>query len=221
MNAMKILQSVEELLYEVMSWLLFYPRTLLMTLRHPLRTMRYSDREQQDKPEKQYLETLSPPLFLVLSILAAHGLELLFGVPLTDEPNPVSRFVTANDQNLLAFRALMFSLHPLVFAWAFLRLSGRKIDRESLRTPFFAQCYLAGATSILISLGSLGAQDPAIWTTLAGVAIVVVTTVWYVAVQRLWLMAAPGMTTLRAWGWAIVLYLVTTGLVVAANALVE
>lgn len=221
MNAMKILQSVEELLYEVMSWLLFYPRTLLMTLRHPLRTMRYSDREQQDKPEKQYLETLSPPLFLVLSILAAHGLELLFGVPLTDEPNPVSRFVTANDQNLLAFRALMFSLHPLVFAWAFLRLSGRKIDRESLRTPFFAQCYLAGATSILISLGSLGAQDPAIWTTLAGVAIVLVTTVWYVAVQRLWLMAAPGMTTLRAWSWAIVLYLVTTGLVVAANALVE
>lgn len=221
MNAMKILQSVEELLYEVMSWLLFYPRTLLMTLRHPLRTMRYSDREQQDKPEKQYLETLSPPLFLVLSILAAHGLELLFGVPLTDEPNPVSRFVTANDQNLLAFRALMFSLHPLVFAWAFLRLSGRKIDRESLRTPFFAQCYLAGATSILISLGSLGAQDPATWTTLAGVAIVLVTTVWYVAVQRLWLMAAPGMTTLRAWGWAIVLYLVTTGLVVAANALVE
>lgn len=221
MNAMKILQSVEELLYEVMSWLLFYPRTLLMTLRHPLRTMRYSDREQQDKPAKQYLETLSPPLFLVLSILAAHGMELLFGVPLTDEPNPVSRFVTANDQNLLAFRALMFSLHPLVFAWAFLRLSGRKIDRESLRTPFFAQCYLAGATSILISLGSLGAQDPATWTTLAGVAIVLVTTVWYVAVQRLWLMAAPGMTTLRAWGWAIVLYLVTTGLVVAANALVE
>jgi hypothetical protein len=221
MNAMKILQSVEELLYEVMSWLLFYPRTLLMTLRHPLRTMRYSDREQQDKPEKQYLETLSPPLFLVLSILVAHGLELLFGVPLTDEPNPVSRFVTANDQNLLAFRALMFSLHPLVFAWAFLRLSGRKIDRESLRTPFFAQCYLAGATSILISLGSLGAQDPAIWTTLAGVAIVVVTTVWYVAVQRLWLMAAPGMTTLRAWIWAIALYAATTGLVVAANTLVE
>lgn len=221
MNAMKILQSVEELLYEVMSWLLFYPRTLLMTLRHPLRTMRYSDREQQDKPEKQYLEPLSPPLFLVLSILAAHGLELLFGVPLTDEPNPVSRFVTANDQNLLAFRALMFSLHPLVFAWAFLKLSGRKIDRESLRTPFFAQCYLAGATSILISLGSLGAQDPAMWTTLGGVGIVIATTAWYIAVQRLWLMATPGMTTLRAWGWSITLYAVTTGIVVAANALVE
>lgn len=221
MNAMKILQSVEELLFEVMSWLLFYPRTLMMTLRHPLRTMHYSDAEQRDRPEKQYLETLSPPLFLVLSILLAHGLELLFGVPVTDEPNPVSRFITANDQNLLAFRALMFSLHPLVFAWTFLKLSGHKIDRDSLRTPFFAQCYLSGATSILVSLGSLGLDDPAMWSTVAGIALVVAITVWYVAIQRLWLMAVPDMKTWKAWAWAIGLYLLTTGLVVAANALVE
>ncbi|RZJ27826.1 MAG: hypothetical protein EON85_10405, partial [Brevundimonas sp.] len=77
MNVLTILRSVEELLYEVMSWLLFYPRTLFMTLTHPLRTMRYSDGEQRDKPDQQYLETLSPPLFLVLSILLAHGLELI------------------------------------------------------------------------------------------------------------------------------------------------
>lgn len=221
MNAMKILQSVEELLYEVMSWLLFYPRTLFMTLRHPLRTMHYSDAEQRDKPEKQYLETLSPPLFLVLSILLAHGLELIFGIGVTDEPNPVSRFITGNEQNLLAFRALMFSLHPLVFAWAFLKLSGHKIDRDSLRTPFFAQCYLAGATSILVSLGGLGVNDPALWSTLGGIVLVMVITAWYVAIQSLWLMSVPGMTRWKAWGWAFGLYLVTTGLVVAANAVVE
>lgn len=221
MNAMKILQSVEELLYEVMSWLLFYPRTLLMTLRHPLRTMHYSDAEQRDKPEKQYLETLSPPLFLVLSILLAHGLEMIFGVGVTNEANPVSRFITSSEQNLLAFRALMFSLHPLVFAWAYLKLSGHKVDRDSLRPPFFAQCYLSGATSILISIGTLGVNDPAIWTTLSGVAIVVITTAWYVAIQRLWLMSVPRMTRVKAWGWAIGLYVLTTGLVVAANALVE
>jgi len=221
MNAMKILQSVEELLYEVMSWLLFYPRTLMMTLRHPLRTMRYSDAEQRDKPEKQYLETLSPPLFLVLSILLAHGLEMLFGVGGRKEPNAVSRIITASQQNLLAFRALMFSLHPLAFSWAFLKLSGRKIDRDSLRAPFFAQCYLAGATSILVSLGSLGVQDPALWTTLSGMVLVGAITVWYIAIQRLWLMSVPGMTQARAWGWALGLYLATTGLVVAANAVVE
>lgn len=221
MNVLTILRSVEELLYEVMSWLLFYPRTLFMTLTRPLKTMRYSDSEQRDKPDQQYLETLSPPLFLVLSILLAHGLELLFGVGVTNEPNPVSRFVTGNDQNLLAFRALMFSLHPLVFAWAFLKLSGHKIDRETLRAPFFAQCYLSGATSILVSVGSLGVNDAAIWTTIAGMVLVAAITVWYVAIQHLWLMSVPGLSRARAWGWAIGLYLATTGVVFAANTLVE
>jgi hypothetical protein len=223
MNVLTILRSVEELLYEVMSWLLFYPRTLMMTLRHPLRTMRYSDSEQRDKPEKQYLETLSPPLFLVLSILLAHALELVFGVGLAvgNESSPVSRLITSNDQTLLAFRALMFSLHPLVFAWAWLKLSGHKIDRESLRAPFFAQCYLSGATSILISLGSLGVSDPAVWSTVGGAVLVAATTVWYVAIQRRWLMSVPGMTRGKAWLWALGLYLATTGLVVAANAVVE
>ena len=69
MNVLTILRSVEELLYEVMAWLLFYPLTLWKTLRRPLQTMAY---EQKDKPDKQDLETLSPPLFLVLSILLVH-----------------------------------------------------------------------------------------------------------------------------------------------------
>lgn len=63
MNVLTILRSVEELLYKVISWLLFYPLTFWRTLTRPMGTMRYSDAEQRDKAEKQYLETLSPPLF--------------------------------------------------------------------------------------------------------------------------------------------------------------
>lgn len=221
MNVLTILRSVEELLYEVISWLLFYPRTLVMTLRHPLRTMRYSDGEQRDKPDKQYLETLSPPLFLVLSILLAHGIELAAGFGVEANPTEVSRVITSSDQNLLIFRALMFSLHPLVFAWTWLKLSGRKVDRETLRPPFFAQCYLSGATSILVSMGSMGVRDPALWTTVLGVAVVLAATIWYLIIQRLWLMSVQGMTRGRAWLWAVGLFVATTGLVVAANALVE
>lgn len=216
-----ILRSVEELLYEVMSWLLFYPRTLFMTLTRPLKTMRYSDSEQRDKPEKQYLETLSPPMFLVLSILLAHGLEVLFGFQVEQGSSAVSRYVVGNDQNLLIFRALMFSLHPLVFAWAWLHLSGRRIDRDTLRPPFFAQCYLSGATSILVSLGSMGVRDPGDWTTLAGALVILVSTLWYLAIQRRWLMTVEGLGGWRAGLWAAGLFIATTGVVVAANALVE
>lgn len=221
MNVLTILRSVEELLYEVMSWLLFYPRTLMASLRHPLQTMRYSDQEQRDKPEKQYLETLSPPLFLVLSILLAHAIELAFGFRTEGDASGLGRVVTGSDQNLLAFRALMFSLHPLLFAWVWLKLSGKKIDRDSLRAPFFAQCYLSGATSILVSLASLGVRDPREWTTLLGVAVVIASTVWYVAIQRLWLMHVDGMTRIRAWAWAIGTFVAATGLVLLADVLVE
>ncbi len=221
MNVLTILRSVEELLYEVMSWLLFYPRTLAATLRHPLKTMRYSDQEQRDKPEKQYLETLSPPLFLVLSILLAHGIELAFGFRTESGGSGLGRFVVGNDQNLLAFRALMFSLHPLLFAWVGLKLSGKKIDRDTLRAPFFAQCYLSGATSILVSLASLGVRDPREWTTLLGVGVVIAASVWYVGVQRLWLMRVEGLTPLRAWIWAIGTFMAATGLVLLVDVLVE
>lgn len=218
MNVLTILRSVEELLYEVMSWLLFYPRTLFMTLRHPIKTMRYSDSEQRDKPDQQYLETLSPPLFLVLSILLAHGIEMVFGFRVEGGGHTaLGRMVTGSDQNLLAYRALIFSLSPLLFAWTFLKLSGRKIDRDTLRTPFFSQCYLAGATAILISLATLGVRDPREWTTLAGVAVVLIVTVWYLVIQHRWLMQVVGVTRPRAWFWSIGTFGAAMGLMVAVN----
>lgn len=217
MNVLTILRSVEELLYEVMSWLLFYPRTLFMTVRHPIKTMRYSDSEQRDKPDQQYLETLSPPLFLVLSILLAHGLEMAFGFRVEGGHTALGRLVMGSDQNLLAYRALVFSLSPLLFAWTYLKLSGRKIDRDTLRAPFFAQCYLAGTTAILVSLGTLGVRDPREWTTLAGVIVVLTVSAWYVSVQHLWLMQVAGVGRVRAWLWSIGTFVTAMALLVVIN----
>ncbi|MEG1452921.1 hypothetical protein [Brevundimonas sp.] len=186
MNVLTILRSVEELLYEVISWLLFYPRTLWMTLTCPLETMYYSDQEQRDKPEKQYLETLSPPLFLVLSILLAHSLELALGFKVEHGTSEIGRLVTENEQGLLAFRALLFSLYAVIYAALALRLTGKRLDRESLRTPFFAQCYLSGAYAILISIGSTCIRYPNAWGVGSGSLIILLTTVWYIAVEIAW-----------------------------------
>lgn len=221
MDLLKILRSVEELLYEVMSWLVFYPRTLWLTLRHPLRTMRYSDSEQHDRPEQQYLETLSPPLFLVLSIVLSHGIEVAAGLKLPEMREPLAAGIVSSHQNLMIFRALMFSTHPLLFGAVFLGLSGRRLDRDTLRPPFFAQCYLSGATSILIGLGSIGIRYPSDFWTVVGVVLIVVTTVWYLVIQRLWLMRIEGMTKWRAFGWAVGTFAAATALVVTAAAVVD
>lgn len=221
MDLLKILRSVEELLFELISWLVFYPRTLWKTLTHPLQTMAYSDREQADKPDQQYLDTLSPPLFLVLSIGLAHGIEVLAGLNLPPLHNAVAQGLLSSNQNLLIFRALMFSLHPLLFAVIWLHASGRRLDRETLRAPFFAQCYLSGATSILVGLASTGVRYPSEVLTLVGVVLILTSTVWYVAVQYHWLSQVQGMGRAKAVLWACSGFLISTGLVLAISYLLS
>ncbi|MFE9082818.1 hypothetical protein ACQKKG_11800 [Brevundimonas sp. NPDC003935] len=220
MNVLTILRSVEELLYEVISWLLFYPRALWMTVMRPLRTMRYSDSEQRDRPEQQYLETLSPPLFLVLSILLAHGAELAFGLGVEQGTSALGRLVTGNEQALLAFRALLFSLYAVIFAWLALRLTGKRIDRESLRAPFFAQCYLAGATAILISMGSIGLRANSDLTVAAGGLVIAATTVWYIAVEAVWLRRECGRGPVTAGVIALAAYAGASALVFSLGLIV-
>ncbi len=72
MNFTQLLKSLDDLLYEVVSLLVFYPVTMWRALRPPLRMMDYSDTELGDREEKQYADTLSPPLFLLLSLIISH-----------------------------------------------------------------------------------------------------------------------------------------------------
>jgi hypothetical protein len=50
---LKIIRSLEELLYEVMTWLVFYPRTMWRIVAHPLATTAYSEHEQTDTAAEQ------------------------------------------------------------------------------------------------------------------------------------------------------------------------
>jgi len=43
MDFLKIVRSIEGLLYEVMSWIIFYPTTMWRVIRHPLTMMKYSE----------------------------------------------------------------------------------------------------------------------------------------------------------------------------------
>ena len=217
MNALTLLRSVEELLYEVVSWLVFYPKTLWMMLSRPLRTMAYSDREQHDKPDQQYLDTLSPPLFLVLSILLAHGIELAAGLHLDQSRSEIGQMITSNDQTLLSVRALMFSLYTVTYAVLFLLLGRKRIDRETVRPPFFAQCFLSGALAILISLGTTGIRYPGDVATLAGLVVILATVAWFLWVQTRWLARIEGVGGAAALGWSVLAFGVSTGAVIGVG----
>jgi uncharacterized membrane protein len=157
MNFMQLLQSLDDLLYEVMSWLVFFPITLWRTLTRPLRMMDYADSELGERRAEQYTDTLSPPLFLLLALLLAH----LIGLATGEGTNPIVARTTGfagyidSDGKLLLLRLALFSIIPLMLASTLLVAQRRPFTRERLRAPFYAQCYPAGAFALALAASTL------------------------------------------------------------------
>jgi hypothetical protein len=196
MDFLKILRSLEALLYEVMSWLIFYPRTMWRVIAHPLRMMRYSEVEQTEAPEQQYGDTLSPPLFLLLSILITHGIEVAMHERLV--LHGLAGELVQSHEYLLILRTIAFSIVPLMFASALLRGLGKPIDRTKLRAPFFSQCYLAAPFALAIGLSSVALRSSIHPLRIAGAICALLAIVSYLGLQTAWLAAHLPISTGRA-----------------------
>lgn len=183
MDFMRLLQSLEELLYELVSWLVFYPVTLWRTLRRPQQMMRYADVELGDTQEERYTDTLSPPLFLLLTLLFAHGLELALIAHRDDAMLPD---MLRNDTNLLVFRAFLFSFFPLLMAVRLLGRTGAVLDRNTLKPPFYSQCYVAAPFAFGLSAGLNIARTGHQEMVAVGGVIAVLSFLWYTVVEVRW-----------------------------------
>ena len=222
MDFMRLLKSLEEALYEIVTWLLFYPLTMWRSIFHPQAMMRYADAELFDATEEQYTDTLSPPIFLLLTLLIAHLIE-----------NHVTRMSTtmlpsfmAEDKNLLAFRAIIFSIFPLFISLKFLHHRKIAVDRKTLKPPFYSQCYVAApfafAVDMAIVIGRL--HSPAMSVTAWALFAVALT--WYLAVEARWFQVALNMSLGRAIWTAVfvtaqVMLLVLLILLVIAFAIIK
>jgi hypothetical protein len=150
MDFMKLLKSLEELLYEVMVMLVFYPRTLWLTIRHPQRMMDYADTELGDVQSEQYTDTLSPPLFLMICLAISHGIS----VSVNPQGTTALPGILAQTENLLAFRLFLFSLFSLMMALRLLKMLGIALDRESLRAPFYSQCFVTAPVAMALGVAT-------------------------------------------------------------------
>ncbi|WP_176526666.1 hypothetical protein [Rhizobium subbaraonis] len=204
MDLMKFLKSLDELLYEIVSWLVFYPLTMWRSIRHPKAMMRYADTELVDDPPEQYTETLSPPLFLLLSLFLAHGSEMMLA---RWEGTWVRPTLLASDSNLLIFRAILFSIFPLLMSVRLLRRRKIAIDRETLRAPFYSQCYVAAPFALGVSLAGQIARIETAAAAMAGLALFAASVSWYLAVETRWFKADLGMPTGRAFVTVLVTFL--------------
>lgn len=184
MDFMRMLRSLEELLYEVMTWLVFYPRTFILTLLRPMKTLEYCRQQFHRSEEEQFDKSLSPPLFLLLSILSSHVIQLTIGYdPLAKSHNLLTH---ASEQNLLVVRSLMFAVFPLVFALHHLKAWGQTLSRPTLRAPFFIECYPAAVYTLLVQLG-FTLSGAFAWGHVAGGVLTLAATAWYLGVETAWI----------------------------------
>jgi len=195
MDFMNLLKSFENFIFEVVSWLYFYPRTLWLSLFRPGEMMAYADDELDDLPGDQYESTISPPLFLLITILLATWASDTISGP--DDPATTPAFLL-DWKNSLLLTASIFSVYPLVMAIALLLQQKREIDRRALRPPFYSQCFVAApfalANAIAMALFVLETQTAMI----GGLAIFAAALLWYFILQARWFVRQLGTSILRA-----------------------
>ncbi|PZM17190.1 permease [Rhizobium tubonense] len=196
MDFMRLLKSFEEFLYEIASWIVFYPITMWRTLRHPSAMMRYADIELLDNEADQYIDTLSPPLFLLVTLVIAHSLELSLLPKETSVVLP--SFLASADANLVIFREISYSLFPLFMASKLLRKSRTSLDRRTLRPPFYSQCYVAAPFALGINIATILVRMGGDVLIPTGLAVFLLVLVWYVTIQTRWFRADLGVSTTKA-----------------------
>jgi len=198
MDFMKLFKSLEELLYEIIVMLVFFPKTLWRTFRYPQRMMDYADTELGDVQSEQYSDTLSPPVFLMMcvavSYLAARAM------PGPDDISILPAFLQ-NPENLLAMRVLVFSLFPLMVSLRLLHGLGIQLDRDTLRAPFFAQCFVAAPAAMMLGLSQSIRHVATPHSGYVATILLAVTLGWYLRQQAHWFRSKLKCSLPR--GWAI------------------
>lgn len=202
---MKWLNSLDELLYEVMSWLLFLPITLWRATIHPLRTMADVERQRALPDDQQYSAALSPPLFLALTLLLAHSVSTALGQTDAIIANKHGLGSLVDDNaSALVLRVVVFASFPLFVAARLVRARVGDLDRLTLRQPFYELCYPTAVFTLGLSLGTSLTDVSGTHMRMAGGALILCSVAHFCIVQTRWFATAVATSHVRAVGSVLI-----------------
>jgi hypothetical protein len=213
MDFMKLLKSLDDFLYEVVGWIIFYPLTFVRSVLHPVAMLHYSDNELTKPDEEQYSDTLNPPIFLMITLFLAYLIGKILQPHAAELPGALS-----NDSNLLLFRGVTFSIFPVLMALDVLRHQGKPINRKALRPPFYGQCFIAAPFALVASTAGQLIGLHRVPYVLFSLALFFIAFVWYVAVEIVWFSSTLNISKRRA-AWDVLVVVALTNILVVAVAL--
>lgn len=187
MHFVQWLSSLDELLFELMSWLVFFPVTLWRTLTRPLETMRYAQTQQALARELQYRGAVHPPVMLILATVVSQavGLAIDGTSPIVTSHRGLANLVDDNT-TLLLLRITLFGVFALIVAVRKVLRSGVELTRDTLKAPFYAQCYFVSSIALLVSIGVTAVGHGVPWVRAAGALLLMGALVFYVIVEVRW-----------------------------------
>ena len=212
------LKSFENLLYEIMSWIVFYPRTMWRSARHPLRMMDRSIGELELSPDKQFRDVVSPPIFLLLTVIVAHAfeVEVVGNSSLIDNGIGLAGLIQDNT-SLILYRLIAFASLPVIAAALVLAATDRPMNRDTLQPLFYAQCFVTTPVVLVCSIAATLTRLPESANIPAAI-LFVVAIGFYLGVEAAWFKQETKRGALVGSLWAVAV-LVCSGLVLAATAL--
>jgi hypothetical protein len=154
MDFLKLLKSLEELLYQSIVLLVLFPKTFVKVLVGPSWVTSYVNSEWEKPAEDRFDQYVSPLLFLFLGVV----LPFVVGMKLSGQYNvanipPESLpgiLGIADEQSFLAYIAIYSLTLPLSFTTVSQVISRRQLGFRSMQRVFYAQCFLA--TPLLIAM---------------------------------------------------------------------
>ena len=198
MDFLKILKSFEEFVYEALTWLVLMPRTLWRIVVSPRRMTAYASGQLAADSETRFSEAISPPLLLILCVLLSQFIDLAVRNPTPETDAGLGAMLLSSEQNLLLYRTIAFGVWSLAGA-AFLLVHARTaVNRETLRAPFYEQCYMVSPFAFAMSVSlTLIALDQT-WAILLAACLSISATLWFWVAQAAWFRARASMAVWRS-----------------------
>lgn len=152
MDILRIIQSLQDFMYELVVWVLLLPKTVFRAVFRPAQMVAYVNAEWEKSPEDRFDDYLSPALFLLVVAVVPNALFNWMGQVVV--PLDLSAQLTENN---LAASTLAVLTCLLVYLFWLQLFNKNPVRRSTLKRLFFIQCYLvAPAQLIYLLLAVLG-----------------------------------------------------------------
>ncbi|MFN3490617.1 MAG: hypothetical protein ACK40V_00185 [Anaerolineales bacterium] len=148
MDFLKLIQSLQDLIFEVVVWALLIPKTIIRTIFRPKWMVQYVNQEFEKPEEKQFDEYMPPGLFfLAMAVIPSALLTWMQGMNF----NFAESLSQLSESNLIT-SALTTLISILIYLVWIKWLSKHPVKRSGLKRLFMIQCYLVTPPQLLYVL---------------------------------------------------------------------